>query len=455
MQITLEMGYAALAGGALGLLLGAVLAAVFYGGRVQRLARELAVAQERVRGEEALRGERDQVIAQADERLTHLLGELADKSLQARSDSFLRLARESVGQQQTRVGAELRVTLHKLVGPINATLRKTEQQIERIEAERREAYGSIRAELQAMHESQQALRTETRQLVTALRRPEVRGQWGELTLRRLVELAGMVEHCDFVEQVHHKTDDGATIRPDMIVRLPEDRELVVDAKTPLDAYLEATEAIDDDARRAALTRHARNLRQHVHALSDKRYWEKLEGSPEFVILFVPGDQFLSAALEQLPSLLDEALGRRVILATPTSLIAILKSAAYGWRQLALARNAVVIRDLAETLYKRLGTFTGHLAALGRQLESSVSAYNRAVGSLERSVLPGARRFAELGLEGEDLESPNPVEQTPRPMTAPGHASPTAPADPRTGGASDGAPAPPDDLEGSPRGPSAP
>jgi DNA recombination protein RmuC len=415
MQITTEQLYAALVGLGAGFPLGALVIAWTSGRRVARLERDLAVQAERLRGEHAIAEERDELIDRADERLLHLLGELADKSLQSKSESFLRLARESIGEQQTRAGAEMRVTLHKLVGPINEALRKTEQQVARIEAERQEAYGRIRAELQAMHEAQQALRTETRQLVTALRRPEVRGQWGELTLRRLVELAGMVEHCDFVEQSHHSDGEGPAIRPDMIVRLPEDRELVVDAKTPLDAYLEATEAVEDEARKAALARHARNLRAHVRTLSDRRYWSRLERSPEFVILFVPGDQFLSAALEQMPDLLDEAIRRRVILSTPTSLVALLKSVAYGWRQLSLARNAMKIRDLAEALYKRLGTFTGHMSALGRQLESSVKGYNKAVGSLERSVLPGARRFAELGIEGDELEALEPIEQAPRPM----------------------------------------
>lgn len=418
MQITIEQLYFAFAGAGVGVLLGAGLVALLTGRRAARLERELAVREERLRGEAALQAEREAMIARADERLTHLLGELADKSLQSRSDAFLRLARESVGQQQTRATAELRVTLHKLVGPLTQALTRTEEQVARLDAERQQAYGSIRQELAAMAQAQQDLRQETRHLVTALRRPEVRGQWGEITLRRLVELAGMQEHCDFVDQPQHSGEDGI-LRPDMVVRLPEARDLVVDAKTPLDAYLQATEAPDDAARKAALARHARNLRAHVRTLSDRRYWSALENSPEFVILFVPGDQFLSAALAQDPQLLDDAIRRKVILATPTSLVALLKSIAYGWRQLALARNASRIRDLAATLYKRLGTFTGHLAGLGRQLEGSVKGFNKAVGSLERSVLPAARRFAELGIEGETLETLEPVEPLPRTVAEPG------------------------------------
>lgn len=413
-QFYLDQLYLVLGGLGAGLLLGALIAALVAGRRISRLEQEVAVRDERLRGESALAQERDALIERADERLKYLLGELADQSLQSRSEAFLQLARESVGQQQTRANAELRVTLHKLIGPINQALSRTEQQVAKIEAERQQAYGSIRQELQAMAESQQALRSETRNLVTALRRPEVRGQWGELTLRRLVELAGMLEHCDFVEQPHHASEDGVR-RPDMIIRMPEARDLVVDAKTPLDAYLEATEAPDDEARRTALARHARNLRSHVRTLSDRKYWSALESSPEFVILFVPGDQFLGAALGEDPALLEDAIRRKVILATPTSLVALLKSIAYGWRQLSLAENASRIRDLAGTLYKRLGTFTGHLAGLGRQLEGSVKGFNKAAGSLERSVLPAARKFAELGIEGEELNTLEPVEHTPRPV----------------------------------------
>ncbi|MEO0973388.1 MAG: DNA recombination protein RmuC, partial [Pseudomonadota bacterium] len=271
MALSLDQLYFALGGLGLGCLLGAALMGWLRGRHIARLERDIAVRDERLRGEQALSDERDTLIERADERLAHLLGELADKSLESRSDAFLRLAKESVGQQQTRAGAELRVTLHKLVGPIAQALNRTEEQVAKIEAERQQAYGSIRQELKAMAEAQAALRTETRQLVTALRRPEVRGQWGELTLRRLVELAGMQAHCDFVEQPHQAHDE-VVLRPDMVVHLPESRDLVVDAKTPLDAYLEATEAEDDEARQAALARHARNLRTHVRTLSERKYW---------------------------------------------------------------------------------------------------------------------------------------------------------------------------------------
>jgi DNA recombination protein RmuC len=232
--------------------------------------------------------------------------------------------------------------------------------------------------------------------VNALRKPEVRGQWGELSLRRLVELAGMTAHCDFTEQVHTPTEDGA-LRPDLIVHMVDDRDLVVDVKTPLTAYLEAVEAQSDEARAAALKRHGQLVAERVRALSSKAYWAQFARSPDFVILFLPGDQFLAAAMNENPALHDEAIRQGVIVATPTSFIAMLKAIAYGWRQLALAQNAATIRDLGQELYKRLSVFGNHLAKIGIALDRGVEAYNNAVGSLERQVLPAARRFSELGL----------------------------------------------------------
>ena len=241
------------------------------------------------------------------------------------------------------------------------------------------------------------------------------GRWGEITLRRLVELAGMVEHCDFQEQVHSSTEDQI-IRPDMVVRMPNKRDLVVDVKTPLDAYLEAVEAKDDAQRQLGLQRHARNVRDHIKTLSSKAYWAQFSNSPEFVILFIPGDQFLSAALNEDPDLIESALAQQIILATPTSFVALLKAVAYGWRQLALADNAQEIRVLAEDLYGRLATFVAHMNKVGRQLGSSVESYNRAVGSLERKVLPGARKFVELGIHTKKkLEKTETLDPVPRTM----------------------------------------
>ena len=253
--------------------------------------------------------------------------------------------------------------------PIRDALDASRQQIAQLEKARSEAYGGIKSQLESMQLSQKSLTQETQNLVKALRRPEVRGRWGEITLRRLVELAGMVEHCDFQEQVH-TVGEGQVIRPDLIVRMPDKRELVVDVKTPLDAYLEAVEAENDAQRKLGLERHAKNVRAHIRMLASKAYWDQFAESPEFVILFIPGDQFLSAALNEDPDLIEYALSEQIILATPTSLVALLKAVAYGWRQLALADNAQEIRKLAEDLYGRLATFVTHMNKVGRQLASS-------------------------------------------------------------------------------------
>ena len=382
-----------------GLVAGALLVALITAPARRRQAETIRGLESRVRTETALAEERALALAQAEERLAASFGRLANDTLAQHSETFLRLARESLGKHHERAKAELgerERSVEQMVKPIREALERTHEQISAIEKARHESFGNIRAQLEAMTASQDTLRSETQRLVKALRRPEVRGQWGEMTLRRLIELAGMVEHCDFNEQAHTNTADGA-IRPDLIIHLPERGTLVVDVKTPLDAYLEAVEADDDVTRKTALQRHARKVAERVRELSAKAYWAQFERSPEFVILFIPGDQFLSAALNEAPNLLEDAMRQRVILATPTSLVALLKAVAYGWRQLSLTDNAEEIRQLAVDLYGRLTTFTGHVVRLGKQLEGGVTAYNQAVGSLERMVLPGARKFTELGI----------------------------------------------------------
>jgi DNA recombination protein RmuC len=264
-------------------------------------------------------------------------------------------------------------------------------------------------------------------LVTALRRPEVRGRWGELTLRRLVELAGMSEHCDFTEQLHVAGDEGSAsgagaLRPDLVVHMPDARDLVVDVKTPLDAYLEALEATTEEARLLQLKRHAQHVETRVRQLASKNYWAQFERSPEFAVLFLPGDQFLSAALAERPDLLETALKQNVIIATPSTLIALLKTVAYGWRQSAVAQNAAIIRELGQELYRRLGNFTGHLGRAGVRLGAAVEAYNAAVGSLERQVLPQARRFTDLGVTADAplpaLETVDSLARVPTPASVP-------------------------------------
>jgi DNA recombination protein RmuC len=411
----LEFGGPALA---LGLLLGGLIMWLFFRSRQRRLRDTIDVLSDKIKDQDALQSERDSAFEAATSRLATAFSNLANQSLKSNSENFLRLAEQNLGAQHERAKRELgnrEQAVENLVKPIKDALHQSQAQISALEKSRSEAYGDIKSQLAAMQTDQKSLTQETQNLVNALRRPEVRGRWGEITLRRLVELAGMVEHCDFQEQVH-TTSDEKIIRPDMIVRMPDHRELVVDVKTPLNAYLEAIEAKDDAQRKLGLEKHARNVRDHIRKLASKNYWEQFSKSPEFVILFIPGDQFLSAALNEDPDLIEYALSEQIILATPTSFVALLKAVAYGWRQLALADNAEEIRRLAEDLYGRLTTFVSHLNKVGRQLASSVENYNRAVGSLERKVLPGARKFVELGIRPKkEIEQVEPLESLPRTM----------------------------------------
>lgn len=401
---------------AVGAALGALIASLRGRRRSQSLHVELAVLKAQIKGEEQLERERASALERSMERLKSSFDSMANTSLRSNSELFLQLAREHLGQhQQSAVSAlaQREKAIETLLTPIHDALSKTEQQILRIEKERAETFGSLRSSLEAVALGQAALQKETRTLVNALRRPEVRGQWGEMTLRRLAELAGMVEHCDFKEQVHVRAEDG-NLRPDMIVHMPDGRDLVVDVKTPLDAYLEAVDASTDELRAVALRRHANAIAERVRQLGAKNYWSQFERSPDFVILFIPGDQFLSAALAEQPTLLEDAIRQDVIIATPTSFIALLKAVAYGWRQMALAKNAETIRTLAEDLYKRLAVFTTHLGKLGRNLGNSVDNFNAAVGSLERQVLPGARKFTELGVRPDrDIETLEPIDKLTR------------------------------------------
>jgi DNA recombination protein RmuC len=397
--------------------------------RVHALELELARARAELGSQETLAQEREQALELAAMRVRAGFDAAATEALRGNSEVFLQMARQALAQQQQiaeRQLTEREKAVETLLAPVREALQRTHEQIARIETERAEAFGALRNSLENVALGQQALQRETRNLVTALRRPEVRGQWGEMTLRRLAELAGMVEHCDFVEQVHVAGEDGA-LRPDMIVNMPDGRQLVVDVKTPLDAYLSAVEAQDDAARDAALKRHAQAVTERVRALASKAYWSQFEHSPDFVVLFIPGDQFLAAAVAEVPSLLEDAVRQHVIIATPTSFIALLKAVAYGWRQNALAENAARIQELAEDLYKRLARFGDHMARIGRALGQGVDAYNSAVGSLERQVLPGARKFTELGLRpGKEIEELVPVEKLarePRPAETDGDDEP--------------------------------
>lgn len=352
----------------------------------------------------------------AREELEKAFKAVASDVLRNNNQSFIELATQNLGKFQAEARGDFdkrQQAFAELVKPISETLKKTEAQIHEIEKERKEAYGNISRYLGSMNETQTQLQAETRNLVQALRRPEVRGQWGEMTLRRLAELAGMVNYCDFFEQDSRETDSGR-MRPDMIVRMPDKRELVVDAKTPLDAYLSAVAAKTDEERQQFLLQHARKVRERMRELASKAYWTQYKDSPDFVVMFVPGEQFLSAALDVDPQLLEDAFSNKVVLTTPTSLIALLRAVAFGWRQQSVAENAEKIRELGEELYKRLATFNEHLGRVGRALGQSVEHYNKAVGSLERQVMPSARRFPEMGIhEKKSLEEPDKLEVMPR------------------------------------------
>ena len=384
--------------------------------RAHALELELTVARAEIRSAADIAREREQALELALGRLRSGFDSVAGDALRDNSQVFLQLARQVLGQQQeTAVNslAEREKAVAAMMTPLREALTRTHEQIARIEKERAESFGALRNSIENVTLGQQALQRETRSLVTALRRPEVRGQWGEMTLRRLAELAGMVEHCDFAEQVVVQGEEGA-LRPDMIVSMPDGRQLVVDVKTPLDAYLSAVEATNDEDRAAAIRRHAQAVVERVRQLASKAYWSQFKNSPDFVVLFIPGDQFLAAAVGEVPTLLEDSIRQHVIIATPTSFIALLKAVAYGWRQNALADNAARIQELAEDLYKRLATFGEHLGRIGKSLGQSVDAYNSAVGSLERQVLPGARKFTELGLRpGKEIEEIAPVDKLAR------------------------------------------
>ncbi len=384
--------------------------------RIEDLRAALQGAEARLLGEAERQGEQLGLLARSEQQLRASFEHLAGETLRGNSELFLTMARESLSRDQNEATNQLKereTAIATLLAPLQAALLKSEAQIAALEKERRDAYAGLRTQVESLTMGQQSLSRETRNLVTALRRPEVRGRWGEMTLRRLVELAGLAEHCDFTEQAHQSNEHG-TLRPDMIVHMPQSRDLVIDAKTPLDAYLDAVDAASDEQRDNALRRHSQQVGARVRELASKAYWQQFERSPDFVVLFLPGDQFLSAALTQQPDLLDEALRRNVIIATPTSLIALLKVVAHGWRQQQVAEHAAVIHSLGQELHRRLTTFTGNLGKVGRGLNAAVDAYNSAVGSLERMVLPQARKFSELGVTADTaLEAPELIEKMAR------------------------------------------
>ena len=336
-------------------------------------------------------------------------------------ETFTALSSQVIGQHLDLARGELdqrRAAVDNLVRPLSEALKGFDERMRTVEQERRESFGSLRQLMEGLGRSQDRLAQETGNLVQALRRPQVRGRWGEMTLKRVVELAGMTEYCDFDSQVSVTTEDGR-LRPDMIVRLPSDRIVVVDAKTPLDAYLGAIEATDPEVRAVKLKDHARQMREHLSKLGQKAYWDQFDSTPEFVVMFVPGESFFSAALGENPELIQQGVNERVILATPTTLIALLKAVAYGWRQERMAENAAVIANLGRELYDRLAVLAEHFEKLRRSLSGSVEAYNKVAASLESRVLVTARKFGELGVGGKGpIAEIGDVDRMPRSLAAP-------------------------------------
>jgi DNA recombination protein RmuC len=339
-----------------------------------------------------------------------------DATLRATRDGEARLE-QSLRALSYEASGQSQATLAQTVAPLHEALYRYERRVAELERDRVGSYEALREQVRSMNEVAGGLRTETRQLVSALRAPQVRGRWGEHQLRRIVEAAGMLEHCDFTEQVAGVTDNGG-VRPDLVVHLHGGRRVVVDAKAPFEAYLAAMESREESSRDGHLTAHAKHLRAHVDSLAAKAYWTAFEPAPEFVVLFVPADPFLDAALQHDPTLMEHAFTRDVVLATPATLVALLRTVAYAWRQESLARNAVAVHTLGRELYLRLSTMGEHLAKLGSSLGSAVTAYNKTVGSLEARVLVSARKLAELGVSADELEAPAQVEAAPRQLQAP-------------------------------------
>ena len=356
------------------------------------------------------------LLDQARQELMGSFQALSGEALKQNNDAFLKLAAVSFEALHVKAEGNLaqrQQAIDGLVRPLQESLQRYDEQMRLLEQSRQSAYGGLDQHLKSLAESHQRLQQETGNLVKALRAPTVRGQWGEITLKRVAELAGMVDHCDFFEQQSVTGEDGR-IRPDMVVRLPGGRQIIVDAKTVLAAYLDAHEAPDDAQRAEALRRHAEQVRSRMDELSLKAYWTQFDRAPEFVVLFLPGEQFLGAALDQDPRLIEEGFARGVVLATPTTLIALLRAVAYGWRQEQMNTHAEEAGRLGKDLYERMAVLAEHVNDVGQALGKSVSAYNRAVGSLETRILPAARRFKELGVSSDkDIPLLEPAELVPR------------------------------------------
>ncbi len=382
---------------------------------ITHLKSHVAELQANLDHEKANSQEKLSLLEQAQAKLTDVFKGLSMEALSANNQNFLHLAQSTLEKFQESAKMDLtgrQKAIVDLLQPVQQALLKVDSKIGDLEKERVGAYQGLRQQVADLINSQKELRLETSNLVKALRAPSVRGQWGEIQLKRVVEMAGMVAHCDFLEQVHTQSDQGK-FRPDMVIHLPGGKKIIVDAKAPLSAYLEALEAPDEAVRQEKLSEHARQVRSHIRALSQRAYWDQFEDSPEFVVLFLPGETFFSAALEKDPSLIEAGVKEKVILATPTTLIALLRAVSYGWRQETITENARMISELGRELYKRISDLGGHFHRLGRHLGQAIDSYNQSVGTLERRVLVTARKFQDLDHSNESLDDLSPIDHTPR------------------------------------------
>lgn len=388
---------------------------------------ETTLEHERHAADEKLR-----LLEGAREQLGQAFSAASAEALARNNEAFLHLAKQNLEVFQERAKGDLDArekAIGELVRPLADSLGKVDEKIRELETTRLQAFTGLAEQLKSVAVTQQSLYVETSRLVQALRQPAARGRWGEIQLRRVVEMAGMIEYCDFLSQPVGGSAEDGRVRPDLIVKLPNEKNIVVDAKVPLESYLLAIETVDEDARRIHLACHANQVRNHLGKLSAKSYWNQFEPAPEFVVLFLPAETFFSAALEQDPSLIEAGVEQRVILATPTTLIALLRAVAYGWRQEQMTKNALEISKLGRVLHDRLRTLAGHFEALSGGLERAIDAYNKAVGSLETRVMPAARKLKEYGAtSGEEIEELEPIDRMPRALQTQLHFFPSADAD---------------------------